>query len=88
MLVTLFCFCFFVIQGTLSNDIEITTFVQPESFSTSKGLELDKTLKEWRCIVFHSKELQCLGFAVVTLTWILKRASHIVFLTAGSPGHW
>ena len=30
---------------------------------------------------------QCLGFAVVTLTWSLKTAGHIVFLGVGFLGY-
>ena len=41
-------------QGTASIDIEITTFVPLELFSTGEGLELDKTLKEWCFVVLHA----------------------------------
>ena len=44
-----FCFC---IQRTSSVEIEITTFVPLKLCSTGEGLELDKTLKEWCCVVF------------------------------------
>ena len=57
---------------------------------TEEGLELDKTLKESCCVSLRAKKHygQCLGFAVVTLTWSLKTAGHIVFLGVGFTGHW
>ena len=41
--------------------------------------------REWCCVVVHSKA--CLGFAVVTLTWSLKTASHTSFPRVGFPGY-
>ena len=80
-----FCFC---IQRTASVEIEITTFVPLKLCSTGEGLELDKTMKEWCCVVLHAKKHygQCIGFAVLSLTWSLKTAGHIVFLRVGFLG--
>ena len=90
--VTLFFFSVFVfsIREVLQLILKSPLFYHRNLFSTGEGLELDKTMKEWCCVVLHAKKHygQCIGFAVLSLTWSLKTAGHIVFLRVGFLGPW